>query len=96
MSEQAAVGKLVAAQADQSGGVLFKLVITALALGIVPLSSYYLSRDYLWNGNTIYAAFTAVFSANVVLVLYILEAAREESRLRASEKQQQPENKKDR
>ncbi|KAH9846932.1 hypothetical protein C2E23DRAFT_850562 [Lenzites betulinus] len=87
MSEQAAVGKLVA-QADQSGGVLAKLIIFALSLGIVPLSSYFLSRDYLWDGNTIYAAITAIVAANGVLVLYIVEAMREESRLRTREKQE--------
>lgn len=27
-----------------------KLIIFALSLGIVPISSYFLSRDYLWNG----------------------------------------------
>ncbi|KAJ8457240.1 hypothetical protein ONZ51_g11650 [Trametes cubensis] len=94
MSEQAAPGKL-AAQADDAGGVLTKLIITALALGIAPLSSYFLSRDYLWAGNTIYAALTAIFAANLVLVLYIVGAVREESRLRAREKQQS-ESKKDR
>ncbi|KAI0832531.1 hypothetical protein BC628DRAFT_1414821 [Trametes gibbosa] len=87
MSEQAAAGKLVA-QGDQSGGVLVKLIIFALSLGIVPLSSYFLSRDYLWDGNTIYAAITAIVAANTVLVLYIVEAMREESRLRTREKQE--------
>ncbi|KAI9000908.1 hypothetical protein BD414DRAFT_532715 [Trametes punicea] len=95
MSEQAAIGKL-AAQADQSEGALFKLMITALALGIAPLSSYFLSRDYLWNGNTIYAALTAILAANLVLVAYITEAVREESLSRARDKRREPENKKDR
>ncbi|RPD67056.1 hypothetical protein L226DRAFT_565811 [Lentinus tigrinus ALCF2SS1-7] len=97
MSGQAAPGKLIAQQAEQQGGVLAKLVIFALALGFVPISSYFLSRDYLWAGNTIYAAITAIISANLVLVAYIIESVREESRLRAREKQQQPaESKKDR
>ena len=95
--------------------MLAKLIIFALSLGIVPISSYFLSRDYLWagaladafsfdwyaglhnvdTGNTIYAALTAIFAANLVLVLYIVGAVREESRLRAREKQQN-ESKKDR
>ncbi|KAI0638290.1 hypothetical protein C8Q77DRAFT_1153954 [Trametes polyzona] len=95
MSEQAAVGKLTAQTAEQSGGVLAKLIIFALSLGILPLSSYFLSRDYLWDGNTIYAAITAIVAANLILVLYIFEAMREEARLRAREKQQ-GESKKDR
>ncbi|KAL1944254.1 hypothetical protein VTO73DRAFT_3439 [Trametes versicolor] len=87
MSEQAAVGKLVA-QTEESGSVLGKLILFALSLGLVPISSYFLSRDYLWNGNTIYAAITAIVAANIVLVLYIFEAMRDESRMRAREKQQ--------
>ncbi|KAI0774377.1 hypothetical protein C8Q74DRAFT_1368858 [Fomes fomentarius] len=97
MSEQAAPGKIVAQQAEQQSGVLGKLITFALALGILPISSYFLSRDHLWNGNTIYAAITAIVSANVVLVAYIIEAVREESRSAAREKPKQPtESKKDR
>ena len=99
---------------DCDRGVLAKLITFALALGTVPISSYFLSRDYLWGGmcsqiifcvllnlvctgNTIYAAITAIVSANLVLIAYIIESVREESRLRAREKQQQPaESKKDR
>ena len=48
-------------------------------------------------GNTVYAAITAIVTANLVLVAYIIESVREESRLAAREKQQQPatESKKD-
>ncbi|KAI0750910.1 hypothetical protein C8Q80DRAFT_1352011 [Daedaleopsis nitida] len=97
MSGQAAPGKIIAQQAEQQGGILAKLIIFALALGIVPISSYFLSRDYLWAGNTMYAAITAIVSANVVLVAYIIESVREESRLKTRGKQQQTtESKKDR
>ncbi|KAI0650639.1 hypothetical protein C8Q79DRAFT_1006881 [Trametes meyenii] len=95
MSEQTAPAKLTA-QAEESGSVLAKLIIFALTLGIAPISSYFLSRDYLWEGNTIYAAITAIVAANVVLVAYIIEATREESRMRAREKAQKGESKKDR
>ncbi|RDX55732.1 hypothetical protein OH76DRAFT_1397131 [Lentinus brumalis] len=97
MSGQAAPGELVAQPAEQQGGVLVKLIIFALALGGVPISAYFLSRDYLWEGNANFAAITAIVSANLVLVAYIIESIREESRTRAQEKQQQPaESKKDR
>ncbi|KAI0722867.1 hypothetical protein C8Q76DRAFT_793869 [Earliella scabrosa] len=95
MSEQAAPGKIIAKQAEQQGGVLTKLIIFALTLGIVPISSYFLSRDYFWDGNTTYAAVSAIASANVVLVAYIIESVREESRLAGQEKQS-TESKKDR
>ncbi|TBU38061.1 hypothetical protein BD309DRAFT_972693 [Dichomitus squalens] len=97
MSEQVAAAKIVERQAEQQGGVLGKLLIFALSLGIVPISSYFLSRDYLWDGNTIFAAITAVVAANVVLVAYIIESLREESRMKTKEKGKQPaESKKDR
>ena len=34
-------------------GVLAKLLIFALSLGVVPISSYFLSRDYLWDGTSV-------------------------------------------
>lgn len=52
-------------------------------------------RPHTRAGNTIYAAITAIVAANIVLVLYIFEAMRDESRMRAREKQQ-GETKKDR
>ncbi|KAM5534307.1 hypothetical protein V8D89_012035 [Ganoderma adspersum] len=97
MSEQVTAGKIVERQAEQQGSVLMKLIIFALSLGIVPISSYFLSRDYLWNGNTITAAITAIVAANLVLVAYIVESLREEARLKTKEKGKQPaESKKDR
>ncbi|KAI1796282.1 hypothetical protein LXA43DRAFT_1178269 [Ganoderma leucocontextum] len=96
MSEQVAAGKVVEQQAEQQGGVLVKLIIFALSLGILPISSYFLSRDYLWDGNTIFAAITAIVAANVVLVAYIVESLREEARHKSKEKGKQPaESKKD-
>ncbi|KAJ4481421.1 hypothetical protein C8J55DRAFT_511662 [Lentinula edodes] len=69
-SEQAAIGKLNTNAA--SNGTLFKLVIFSLSLGIVPLTSYYGSLHYLWNGNSTFAAITAIVAANVVLIAYII------------------------
>ncbi|TEB30165.1 hypothetical protein FA13DRAFT_1814818 [Coprinellus micaceus] len=76
MSQQQAIGQLNA-NAAQSG-VLAKLIAFSLALGALPLSSYYVSKQYLWPGNDIYAAVLAVVAANIVLVSYIIVAALEE------------------
>lgn len=67
------------ANAAQSG-VLLKLMAFSIALGVLPLSSYYGSLHYLWEGNTIYSAITAVVAANVVLVSYIITATLEEGK----------------
>ncbi|KAF7332139.1 hypothetical protein MKEN_00094900 [Mycena kentingensis (nom. inval.)] len=72
MSHQVAPAKAAADAA--SGAQLAKLIFFSLALGIVPLSSYFGSLKYFWDGNTTYAALTAVASANVVLVAYIISA----------------------
>ncbi|PIL37250.1 hypothetical protein GSI_00943 [Ganoderma sinense ZZ0214-1] len=96
MSEQAAAGKIVEKQAEQQGGVLTKLIIFALSLGILPISSYFVSRDFLWNGNTIFAAITAIVAANIILVAYIVESLREEARLKTEKGKQPSESKKDR
>ncbi|KAA1466219.1 hypothetical protein DENSPDRAFT_830988 [Dentipellis sp. KUC8613] len=53
-------------------GVLIKLIIFSLSLGILPLGSYFVSEKYLWNGNSIYSAITAIVAANLVLVSYIV------------------------
>ncbi|KAI0347391.1 hypothetical protein BDW22DRAFT_1481032 [Trametopsis cervina] len=79
MSEQVAVGKLAAQTAEQSGA-LAKLLIFSFALGVGPLSSYFLSLNYLWSGNNTYAAITAVAVANVVLVGFIITSVWEEKR----------------
>ncbi|KAJ3758514.1 hypothetical protein EV360DRAFT_83011 [Lentinula raphanica] len=69
-AEQAAIGKLNTNAA--SNGTLFKLVIFSLSLGIIPLTSYYGSLFYLWNGNSTLAAITAIVAANLVLIAYIV------------------------
>ncbi|KAF5393605.1 hypothetical protein D9757_000122 [Collybiopsis confluens] len=69
MSEQIAIGKL---QTNASNGTLFKLVVFSLSLGIVPLTSYFGSLYYIWDGNSTFAAITAIVAANVVLISYII------------------------
>jgi len=63
---------------EDGKGVLLKLIIFSLSLGIVPITSYFASEKYIWNGNSTFAAITAVVSANVVLVAYIISSLRED------------------
>ncbi|KAG6838084.1 hypothetical protein H0H87_005631 [Tephrocybe sp. NHM501043] len=76
MSEQVAAGKVVQVTAARS--VLIKLVLFSLSLGLIPLTSYFASQKYLWNGNSTYAAITAVASANIVLIAYIISSVLED------------------
>ncbi|KIP12676.1 hypothetical protein PHLGIDRAFT_17491 [Phlebiopsis gigantea 11061_1 CR5-6] len=68
-------------QTSDQGGVLLKLILFTAALAIAPLSSYFLSQQYLWNGNSTYAAITAIVAANAVFVAYIFVSLREERKL---------------
>lgn len=76
MSEQVAVGRITSNVASR--GTLIKLTIFSLSLGIVPLASYFGSLKYIWNGNSTFAAITAVAAANVVLVAYIVSSLMED------------------
>ncbi|KAF8913793.1 hypothetical protein CPB84DRAFT_1840591 [Gymnopilus junonius] len=78
MSEQVAIGKINADSA--AGGVLFKLILFSMSLGVMPLTSYYASLKYLWNGNATLAAITAVVAANIVLVAYIISSVWEDNK----------------
>ncbi|CAE6431031.1 VMA21 domain-containing protein [Rhizoctonia solani AG-1 IA] len=70
VAAEATPAKIIEDAADSA--VLFKLSGFSIALAVVPLSSYFLSMNYLWGGNSTYAALTAIVSANVVLIAYIL------------------------
>ncbi|KAF8076269.1 hypothetical protein FPV67DRAFT_407039 [Lyophyllum atratum] len=76
MTEQVAIGKATELTAARS--VLIKLVLFSISLGLVPISGYFASQKYLWNGNSTYAAITAVVSANLVLVAYIISSVLED------------------
>ncbi|KAF8607929.1 hypothetical protein BDV93DRAFT_552738 [Ceratobasidium sp. AG-I] len=76
VAAETAPAKLAEAAADSA--VLFKLTSFSLALGVVPLSSYFFSMYYVWGGNSTYAAITAIVSANIVLVIYILVSISED------------------
>ncbi|KAF8974192.1 hypothetical protein BDZ97DRAFT_1911403 [Flammula alnicola] len=96
MSEQVAMSK-VNADTAAAGGVLFKLIIFSISLGVVPLASYFLSLNYLWDQNSTFAAITAVVAANIVLVAYIVVSVledRQQNKPRPAEKEP-PETKKD-
>ncbi|KAH9977983.1 hypothetical protein BGW80DRAFT_1166345, partial [Lactifluus volemus] len=73
-------------------GVLVKLIIFSLSLGIIPITSYFASERYVWNGNSTLAAITAIVAANIVLVAYIVsslsddKAEREAGKLSESRK----------
>lgn len=82
MSEHVAAAR-VSDQAVEQGGVLFKLVLFSIALAVAPLSSYFLSLNYVWEGNSTYAAITAIVAANAVLVAYIAMSLQEERKLQA-------------
>ncbi|KAI0074567.1 hypothetical protein K474DRAFT_1773917 [Panus rudis PR-1116 ss-1] len=77
MSEHAVVAKTTEQTAEQRG-VLVKLLIFAISLAVVPISSYFLSKS-LWDGNNVYAAITAIVAANAVLVAYIIASILEEN-----------------
>ncbi|KAI0269175.1 hypothetical protein BC834DRAFT_967825 [Gloeopeniophorella convolvens] len=85
MSAQAAPAHATV-QAAEQGGVLLKLVIFSLSLGIVPLTSYFASEKYVWNGNSTFAAITAIVAANVVLVAYIISSVRDDKAEREATK----------
>jgi len=81
-------------QTAKEGGVLLKLVIFAVSLALVPISMYFASEKYLWNGNSTLSAITAVVAANVVLILYIVASLRDD---RAEQEARKPlESRKDR
>lgn len=78
MSAQGVSAQVSTQAIEQGTGVLFKLVIFSLSLGIVPITSYFASEKYIWNGNSTFAAITAVVAANVVLVAYIISSVRDD------------------
>jgi len=84
MSNQAVAGK-VASQTAQKG-VLLKLIMFSGSLAFVPITLYFVTEKYVWNGNSNYAAITAIFAANVVLVAYIISSLWEDrSSMQAAE-----------
>ncbi|KAG8996200.1 hypothetical protein FRB90_012788 [Tulasnella sp. 427] len=80
----------------ETGSVLVKLAVFTACLGLAPISTYYLSQKYLWDGNGTYAAITSIFAANIVLVTYIITAVREDAQSQKPKGKPEEESKKDR
>jgi len=65
---------------ERSSLIIFERMCGAWRVGgKLPSSTYYLTLDRLWEGNTQYAAISAVFVANIVLVGYVFIAIFEDS-----------------
>ncbi|GAA5851304.1 hypothetical protein JCM8547_004202 [Rhodosporidiobolus lusitaniae] len=63
--------------ADLSG-VLAKLGAFTLAMVLLPIGTYYASRDFVFSGDTTFSAIAAVTVANIILVGFIYIAFRED------------------
>ncbi|KAK4464902.1 hypothetical protein QBC42DRAFT_262585 [Cladorrhinum samala] len=74
--------------------VIFKLLAFTFGMIVIPIGSYYVTVDNLFNGNSTYAGALAAIMANVVLIGYILVAMAEDKSDREEEKRK--ESKKDR
>ncbi|KAK1926109.1 VMA21-like domain-containing protein, partial [Papiliotrema laurentii] len=77
MSSRVASGKMAQPEGMQPA-VLYKLVLFAILMAVVPIGTYFGTLSHLFNGNTTYSAISAVLAANVVLVGYVVVAFREE------------------
>ncbi|GAB1310358.1 vacuolar ATPase assembly integral membrane protein vma21 [Madurella fahalii] len=58
--------------------VIMKLLAFTFAMIVVPIGSYFLTVDALFNGNSTYAGALAAIMANVVLIGYIFVAMAED------------------
>jgi len=76
MSNKSATADATAQAASR--GALIKLLLFAVTLAVLPISSYFISLRYMWGGNNNYAAITAVCAANLVLVAYIVTSILED------------------
>ncbi|KAJ1983173.1 hypothetical protein H4R33_004856 [Dimargaris cristalligena] len=63
--------------------VVVKLVLTTLCMIFLPITGFVLSRDHLFQGNTIYSSILAVVLANLVLVVFIVMAVMDDKKGRA-------------
>ncbi|KIM29409.1 hypothetical protein M408DRAFT_328683 [Serendipita vermifera MAFF 305830] len=77
MAEQVAATKI--SEKAEEGGVLAKLMIFSLALGIAPITAYFGTQKYLTPDNSIYPAVAAVVVANIILFGYVIVAFREDA-----------------
>ncbi|KDE07058.1 hypothetical protein MVLG_02634 [Microbotryum lychnidis-dioicae p1A1 Lamole] len=59
-------------------GVLIKMGLFTLAMVILPIGSYYVSRDYYFGTNLAGAGMTAATVANLILGAFVVMAIRED------------------
>ncbi|KAI9635739.1 VMA21-like domain-containing protein [Dioszegia hungarica] len=78
MVNAVATGKMAPQQGVQPA-VLYKLILFAILMAVVPIGTYFGSLNYMWNGSTTYSAISAVVTANIVLVGYVVVAFEEEA-----------------
>ncbi|WVR03586.1 hypothetical protein IAU60_000578 [Kwoniella sp. DSM 27419] len=73
-------GKMAAKpQEAAQPAVLYKLIIFALLMAVVPIGTYFATLHHFFNGSTTAAAISAIVAANVVLVSYVVVAFREDA-----------------
>ncbi|KAF8558867.1 hypothetical protein OG21DRAFT_1503831 [Imleria badia] len=95
MSNQSTAADATAQAASR--GPLIKLLLFAVTLAFLPISSYFISLKYMWAGNNNYAAITAISAANLVLVAYIVTSILEDRKsLKETEGKKLEETKKQR
>ncbi|DAA79183.1 TPA_exp: hypothetical protein A8136_2968 [Trichophyton benhamiae CBS 112371] len=63
------------------GGVLWKFILYSVMIVCCPLGTYYGTVDRVFDGNTTYAGAAAAGAANVVLIVYIIFAIREDNEI---------------
>jgi len=61
---------------------LVKLSTFSLSLAVVPIASYFLTLQYVWAGNATASALFAVFTANLIIVAFVVVSVQEENKAR--------------
>lgn len=72
--------------------VIVKLLAFTFAMIVVPIGSYFLTVNTVFQGNSTFAGALAAIMANVVLIGYVIVAMRED----ASDRKEASEGKKER
>ncbi|KFH45783.1 Vacuolar ATPase assembly integral membrane protein-like protein [Hapsidospora chrysogenum ATCC 11550] len=76
------------------GHVIYKLLAFSFAMIVIPISSYFLTVNTVFKGNSSFAGGLAALLANVVLISYIVVAMNEDTTEKDGDKK--PETKKER
>ncbi|EFR04895.1 hypothetical protein MGYG_07897 [Nannizzia gypsea CBS 118893] len=63
------------------GGVLWKFILYSVMIVCCPLATYYGTVNRVFEGNSTYAGAAAAGAANVVLIVYIIFAIREDNEM---------------